>query len=180
MWKPPRNPSPDACTEAQIERHYDICDDQVMRDDALCNAFERDPANAACLACIFTTEDQDAYGAVVILRNGQNQINASGCIALVDGNLTANGCAAKHQATFQCWEAACLDQCSSNDAMMACQAAASSSVCKTYVNNEECSASPAFAICGGYASYKEYFLAYGRMFCSTGLSDGGMGYAGGG
>ena len=56
----------------------------------------------------------------MILRNGVNKVNSSGCIALLEGNLAADGCGAKHQSTFQCEESSCFDPCLGYGSFIAC------------------------------------------------------------
>src|ERR1041384_3559258 len=61
-WKPPRPPVAHACTDAQIlDEVTKLFGDTFDLD---CQVFERDPVNAACLGCIFSTSDEASYGAV--------------------------------------------------------------------------------------------------------------------
>src|SRR5262245_16808242 len=61
-YKPPKADRT-ACTEAQVLDEKSKC--YGADRDPSCAAFARDPANAACLACLFSTVDEPAYGAIV-------------------------------------------------------------------------------------------------------------------
>jgi hypothetical protein len=172
-WKPPKTPTPNACTDAQIENRRSPCDDSTTYSAVLCNAYMRDPANADCQACMFSTVDESSYGAISLRADGSWRANVEGCIALVSGDLSATGCGAKDQANTQCRDDACT-ACPNYDSFIACRTAAGASVCSSYANNRACVNSPKFAICTAYATNKEYYVAMSRFFCSTGFPDGGV------
>src|SRR5262245_45285664 len=67
-WRPPKAPIPHACTESQILQDLTKCFGDSFDPD--CEVFERDPANSACLGCIFSTFDEPSYGAIVLMSNG--------------------------------------------------------------------------------------------------------------
>ena len=66
-WRAPRS-VPRACTDAQIETSLMLCNG-VSANAGPCNAWNRDPSNAACRTCLLTTEDEPSYGAIVVLKN---------------------------------------------------------------------------------------------------------------
>jgi hypothetical protein len=150
-----------------------LCDDATTYNAAQCNAFKRDPANADCQACMFSTVDESSYGAIVILASGSWTANVEGCIALVSGDLSATGCGAKDQANTQCRDDACIT-CPNFDSFISCRTAAGASICSTYANNRACVNGPKLAICNAYTTSKEYFVAMSQFFCSTGVPDGGV------
>jgi hypothetical protein len=166
-WKPPIAPRPDACTTAQIDREYASCE-SVSSTSATCAAFRNDANNAACLACLFSDEGDASYGPV--LRSaGVWRSNTSGCIALLDGNASANGCGARVQASSTCYDAAC-DGCTPIDAYVKCRQKAAETSCRQYYLDAVCVLRPEYASCTEYATNQEYFVSAARLFCASGTS----------
>jgi len=173
-------PTPGACTDLQIASYADRCiGDSPGSDLDACRAIERDPANTACLKCLFSTVQDETYGPIVIGWDKRWYANVGGCMALIDGDATENGCGAKHNALQTCRNAACAN-CTTDSAFDACWRQAGSTVCKSYDDDAVCDTSPEYGPCTDSMSFGEYFNWLGELFCSTGFgispdagSDGG-------
>src|SRR5687767_11223115 len=63
-WRPPRAPTADACSEEQIRLEYTACESSTAT-SATCAPFRNDPANASCIACLFSSENDPSYGAII-------------------------------------------------------------------------------------------------------------------
>jgi hypothetical protein len=161
-WKPPR-PDPTACTEAQVLDDKSKCWGADF--DPTCSAFERDPANATCLQCLFSSSDEPTYGALILLPNGGLHSNVPGCLALVDGDTSSNGCGARYQAYEQCLDAACMQNCASYDDYTSCSTVAALGVCAPFLRAAVCRLRPAYAPCMNYIVFDEFFFATARAFC---------------
>src|SRR6266536_581408 len=99
-----------ACSDLQIASYADRCiGDSPGSDLDACRAIERDPANTACLKCLFSTVQDETYGPIVIGWDKRWYANVGGCMALIDGDATENGCGAKHNALQTCRNAACAN-----------------------------------------------------------------------
>jgi hypothetical protein len=172
VWTPPATPTPGVCTAQQISTEVGLCGSGASLDRAACAAFDRDPANTACVGCLFTTTDQSKYGAVTIDANNYWQTNIPGCIAEIDGDLSANGCGAKDQAYSDCLRTACEAACwadKSSAAYSDCRAKASAGDCQAEQAADVCAKSPKYASCVDYSLFADYFVAIGGLFCSTGF-----------
>jgi hypothetical protein len=132
----------------------------------------RNPANADCLACLFSIEEDSSYGPLILLANGSIQTNIPGCMALIDGDASAMGCGAKYQAYYDCIEAACGSNCPTYDDYVTCSSTARIGVCAPLLQQAVCRRRPEYASCNAYTTFEEYFFAIAKMFCSPG-SDGG-------
>jgi hypothetical protein len=177
-WKPPKAPAPSACTDMQIQRQYALCEDDVTYDALACKAFQRDPANSACRACLFSTEDESTYGAIVIMRDRSEMANVAGCIGWLEGDLTAGGCGAKYQAVNACFDAACRDDCTGNAEYLQCRKWARDGVCSMYADDMSCANRASYSTCATATTFQEYFFLMARFFCSSGTTDGGSRDAG--
>ncbi len=168
-WVPPAQPTPGACTVAQIEEHYAACDGSGASKEACENL--KVPANKICLQCLLSESWDVPYAAVIFDRHEQfSQANQPGCIALVDGDTSATGCGAKRQLALSCIEASCARTCSINRSRMAwetCQQEASLTQCQKYVEAASCY-KPEYAKCF-HASFKDYFVETAKQFCVSGL-----------
>jgi hypothetical protein len=161
-----------ACTPTQLQDLYAKCDlDSPAYNQATCHAYEVDPANTTCIGCMFSVEGDPAYGPIVTLKDRSRFANLGGCISLVDGDTSASSCGARYWARVECDEAVCRS--CPNGTFNACTGAAQKSVCSTYYEATVCAEKPLYARCIGLGPYKEYFLQYGAIFCSTGFSDAG-------
>jgi hypothetical protein len=161
-WRPPRAPMPDACSEDQMQREYAACE-STMATSATCRTFRDDPTNATCIACLFSSENDPSYGAII--RVGDSwKTNTAGCIVLVDGDTSAMSCGSRVQAASACYDAAC-DGCQPFDAYIQCREQALVTVCRSYYLDAVCILRPAYSSCTAYAVNEDYFLAAGRLFC---------------
>jgi len=176
-WKPPKSPTPGACTDQKIQRYYEVCEDARLTNPVPCHDFTSDPANETCIGCLFSKSDEKSYGPIVLQGNAW-RANIDGCIALLTGDFDETGCAAKLQAIVQCRESACLDVCPDFDSFLACWGAAGDVSCRSYVLDANCVSSPRYAVCTGNPTSKASFLTIGRLFCGTGFPDAGAGDGG--
>jgi hypothetical protein len=135
-----------------------------------CRAFDVDPANSACLGCLFGALGDPSIGAVLVLPSGQWIANRAGCIALVDGDSSASGCGARAQASDVCEYTACLAACTlaaPEADFLKCEQAARSGPCSLYFNKAACVQLPRYASCA-YADFGAYYQAMADLFCVTG------------
>ena len=137
-WIPPIAAQPQACSQTQLNDYYAKCYDSTTSNNTDCGAWLKPPANVACGKCMVTADTATKYAAL-ISSDGVTTANIGGCIALLDGDVSATGCGAKYLAAFQCGRAACADACpipngdnAAFKAYTACTAAAKKTVCKTY------------------------------------------------
>ena len=168
-WVPPAQPTPGACTVAQIEEHYAACDGPRASKEACENL--KILANKTCLQCLLSESWDVPYGAVIFDRHEQfSRANQAGCIALVDGDTSATGCGAKRQLALSCIEASCARTCSINRSRIAwetCQQEAALTQCRKYVESASCY-KPEYAKCF-HAFFKDYFVETGKQFCVSGF-----------
>jgi hypothetical protein len=168
-WKAPRSPA-SPCTMEQIQAIYDICDyGSPNYDDAACRDYGADRRNTACLLCIYSVEGDPNSGPIILMSDGSVWSNVGGCIALVDGDMTAGSCGAKVSAAAQCRDAACMS-CVANE-YVDCTVAAVRTVCSAYSQVAVCSRQPAYAVCY-HPTWIESFYALSAMFCSAGIDAG--------
>ncbi len=168
-WRAPRAPTPGACTDLQITDYANRCLDSSPDSDVeACYAIQRDPANSICLKCLFSTVQDERYGPIVIGWDRRWYANVGGCMALIDGDRTENGCGAKDTALQACRSAACTN-CTTSAALSACWRQAGSTVCKSYFDDAVCQTSPEYSSCTDYSTFDEYLTWVGALFCSTGF-----------
>jgi len=171
-WRPPRA-MPQACTDAQIETEFTLCESDSTYSANACAAFNRDVANAACRRCLYTTEDEDAYGPFVYLRNRVLRINVPGCIALADGKLGASACGAQLHAFQACGDAACMTTCAAFDDFNDCVAQAEDGVCRPYRLDSACGDRATYVPCLDYGTFADYYRGVAKLFCGAGFPGGG-------
>jgi len=170
-WRPPRAVL-NACTDAQIETEFMLCGSQSTY-SAACAAFERDASNAACLRCLYTTEDEEAYGPLIYLRNRVVRVNVEGCIALADGQLGASGCGAQLHGLIACSDAACMTNCAAYDDFNQCAKRAKDGVCSPYRLSSACDDVDIYAACVDFGNFDEAYLLVTKLFCGAGFPGGG-------
>jgi len=183
-WIEPVGLYQNKCTLQQIGLLATCVWDDPARDQGACDAFFAAPANAACVACGYTKTTEPKLGAIVS-NNTSVQANYPGCIALVTGDVTSNGCGAKVQAKELCLDKACVANCpvpdgnqAAFDAFKKCQDDAAAGACATYANAAKC-ADP-FLAPGGTATVCAPVVAnfgdrvehYLKLFCGS-SADGG-------
>ncbi len=168
-WTPPRPFGPGACTSDQIAGEAKCNPSFASFDPTACTTFERSPANATCRQCLLSTSGDPTLGAIVVHPDGRWFINAAGCIALIDGDSSREGCGARYEANLACRQAAC-DNCFSVSAYNDCWREAGNSACKSVADKAICAQSPVFGPCLDYDTYEELYDALTALFCSTGFT----------
>jgi hypothetical protein len=184
-WTPPSPPMVAACTEQQAAEEWAHCEGtSAMFDRNACRAFDTDPANVACLGCMFGTLGHASAGAILVLPGSQWVANRAGCIALIDGDTSETGCGASTQAADICVFAACIAACAPQAPeadLSACENAAINGPCSAYSNKAACAQLPRYASCL-YSNFSEYYNAMTNLFCVSGraesVADGGAAGAG--
>jgi hypothetical protein len=163
-WIPPSTPT-SACTAMQIQALYQECNSPTSS-GTLCNSFLSQPSNAACEACMETPIGSGSYGPTIEWHSGSSlDINIGGCMALIDGDLSANGCAAQYEAWQSCQIAAC-SYCPGGT-YTSCATPAQTTQCGPYqAAASQCASDPAYAGCFG-SSFETAFEALGALFCSA-------------
>jgi hypothetical protein len=162
-WIPPNAPSA-ACTASQIQMLYDDCFGPTSS-GSLCNTFLSQSSNAACQACMETPIASSTYGATIEWHSGGSlDINGGGCVALIDGDLTANGCGAKYEAWLSCQIAAC-SYCAPGT-YESCAVPAQSTTCAAYQTAAQCAQDSKYSVCF-QGSFETLFTAVGAIFCSA-------------
>jgi hypothetical protein len=178
-WRPPRAVL-HACTAAQIESAYTLCESDATYSVG-CAAFNRDAANASCLRCLYTTEDEDMYGPLIYLRNRTLRVNVEGCFALADGQLDAFGCGAQLHGFVACSDAACMTSCAAYDDFVQCAEVAEKSVCLPFRVSSACGDPATYDPCLEFNTFAEGYRAIAKLFCGAGFpgrGDAGTGDAG--
>ncbi|MET0594537.1 MAG: hypothetical protein ABW133_17685 [Polyangiaceae bacterium] len=162
-WHPPRAPRPGACTKAQIDAQYTSCH-SASGSQTACRALRDDPANQACNSCIYTDEKEATYGPIIWSPNGSWRTNTPGCIALLDRDVTAEGCAARVQASSACAETAC-SACEPYEKYLECRRSAYTTTCRTPYFESICFLRPDYTTCVDYDTNEEYFRSVVNLFC---------------
>ena len=104
-WKPPGASKSGACTTTQISTFFDACLGPSSNANG-CAAFSQ--ANTSCVSCLQSDDTSAQYGPVVWHSSRlYYTTNIAGCIADVQADAGASGCAAAYQAVVQCKESAC-------------------------------------------------------------------------
>lgn len=163
-WIPPSAPSA-ACTTQQIQTLYDDCVGPNQSSSA-CSAFLGVQANATCEACMETPIQSPTYGPTIEWHSGASlDVNIGGCMALVDGDKSANGCGAKYEAWESCEIAAC-SYCPEGT-YESCAVPVESGACSAYESAaKQCYADSQYAVCK-QTTFESYFTTYGAMFCAA-------------
>jgi hypothetical protein len=171
-WRAPRTML-HACSDAQIETEFDLCENESTYSASACAAFNRDVANAACRRCLYTTEDEATYGPFVYLRNRILRINVPGCIALADGNLGPSGCGAQFHGFQACSDAACMTACAAFGDFTECVAEAEDGVCRPSRLDSACGERATYAACLDFGTFADYYRGVAKLFCGAGFAGRG-------
>lgn len=173
-WKSPKTLHASSCTAANAEKAVD-CMFDPNADQTLCDAFNNDSANQACIQCVYTDKSSATYGPL-ILEGSFASLNLAGCIARLSNDTTSTSCGAKVQALSQCRDAACascpdpsVDQ-TSFDNYQQCQTDSEASECATYANAISCADSLAgpggvAEQCVSGASFLANARTLAKLFC---------------
>jgi hypothetical protein len=135
-------------------------------DATACEKYKTNSGSVDCVSCMFSEEKDPAWTAIVTTEDGSSRANVGGCIALTDGDVSEDGCGARQAASVECTQAAC--QSCGADTYLDCKTAARDTVCAPYAAASACARHPRYARCTEYASYADYFLAIGEIFCNDG------------
>jgi hypothetical protein len=173
----PPNPRQSACTTAQIQGLYQAC---MAGSPASCTAFNGDPANAACVACMSSDSTARSWGPIVNFTSmGMSYPNTSGCLALVDNDGGPGSCAAMLQKEQFCVIDACGTSCPSGGtpagvaAVNRCEGWAATSVCPQYAPPSQMCPAMYYSMCQ-FADYQSAFVGLGEFFCASGPDGGTM------
>jgi hypothetical protein len=136
-WKAPAA-SQKKCDSTQIENYYKACLAGAWASVA-CQSFLKSATDAECAKCLDTQETDAAPGPIVWrLDHGYFNVNIPGCVALVQGDTSDNGCGAAYEKWLGCDRAACTacfqkgDPDSQYQKLIACQSQAGSvGICDT-------------------------------------------------
>jgi hypothetical protein len=111
-----------------------------------------------------------SYGPFLLWHNGDSlEANIGGCMALVGGNLSTNGCGATYAAWQDCYVAAC-DTCPEGT-FTSCATPAQTGVCGAYqAAAMSCFNQAQYSPCK-QTTFETYFTAFGAMFCASGGAD---------
>ena len=170
-WRPPELPRA-ACTSAQLASVFYACESDTST-TAECFAWNRAPANAGCLQCLYSTEDEPTYGPVIYLRNRVRAANIPGCIALLENDSSPAGCGAELQADFLCEDEACMANCTVFEELAKCEVKAGGGVCARYRPGNACGDPSMYSKCLDHDSFEDFYVAFARMFCGVPAADGG-------
>jgi hypothetical protein len=179
-WQPP-NVQKGKCTAAQLD---DLKNEYFGPSATPSSRMTFEMNNPDCAACVITNNTDSSQGAVTrYVGNGQVfNPNIAGCVALVDGDLSANGCGAKIQADKDCETVTCFAACGVHGsadipAFNACVTVLQSGgTCAPYFEaGSSCfgsSASHNACTSGSYPTSADYFRFLADLFCGP-ASDGG-------
>jgi hypothetical protein len=176
-WSPPLS-TDTACTTDQVQAFYTQCFDPAATSTG-CQTFANDNANKACVGCMYTTQGSSSYGAIISLSNGTAEANIGGCLALVDGDMSATSCGAKYQAGQFCEIDACDCTIDNTDpktftAFTTCESNAGKTVCAGYESDAGCEKDAKYAVCNKATTFEQYMIAIGDLICASGnVSDAG-------
>src|SRR5882724_6564270 len=71
-WTPPSAPMVGACTQQQVSQEWALCEiGSGTYNQSACHAFDSDPANAACLGCVFGVLGAPNAGAILVLPGNE-------------------------------------------------------------------------------------------------------------
>jgi hypothetical protein len=173
-WHPPAARA-SACTAGELDLFWTSCWTGGIH-SAACTTFLG--AHGACAACLLTPSSAVPRGAVAVFATPDLvSINSPGCVALVDGDTSANGCGAAGQALHDCKVAACAacDTSAANfPTFQACESAAATKGCASFAADfdAKCAelkdAGAPLSTCTGRTgqSQHDYFTGIAAFFCS--------------
>lgn len=167
-WKPPRAAAPNTCTTDQIAAFADAC---IGVEPAACRAaltgFETDP----CVMCLRSVESDAQWGPYVDAGSFY-ELNLLGCFALVDGDASAESCAARIDAVSWCHVYACETCDETGAALDAClDAAGQTSTCGALADTRDATCNghdPPFRVCTPSGDEKAEFRTDAEIFCGSG------------
>ncbi|MGH7286069.1 MAG: hypothetical protein ACRELY_31495 [Polyangiaceae bacterium] len=184
-WTPPAFVPPvidnTACTHQQVSDYGDKC----FGSAGGCDSFTLNAANAMCMSCLQTEVGVAPRGAVFLLEDGLYRYNYPGCVAIVDGDFSDNGCAAKQQAISDCQDTACSDTCPIDNstsqtesdsiaALDACENQSIKSVCASAFTAARCDFGK-YAQCSIGNTFEDEVVGVANFMCASGtVEDAGI------
>jgi hypothetical protein len=177
VWLPPSSWGQRACTDAQITDYQNAC---FVKAGPGCDTFVRDPANAACVACVIpdlVMNQPTAYGPVIAVATGPMSYapipNFGGCTAHFDGMTAAGGCGNKIEDYEICGDNDCRT-CGDQSETLQCFGEAQMGECSKYFDM----ACESEQLDGGTANICGALPNFIGLWCGGG--DGGAGDGGSG
>jgi hypothetical protein len=165
-WHPPHAPRPGACTSAQVLAEYNACISPSGSQSA-CATLRSNPTHAACSQCLNSRESDESYGAIIWMMDASWRTNTGGCVAILDRDMSAQGCGARVQAASSCADSAC-DGCLPFSTFVECRQKSTASVCRAQHLDSICLLRPEFTRCTDYTTNAEYYRATAELFCVDG------------
>lgn len=170
-WRAPHPPQPGACSTVEIDRLFD-----KWLSGTLASRKQFELEHATCFACAISSIHDMQQGPVVRdPAHRQSETNIAACVAAIDGDYSANGCAAKVQAVEDCRRAACDTNCPVVDATIDTDVAAwnfcrneALDTCADWLFSAEACLEPArYEICMPFqfAHYDEWVRATVVLLC---------------
>ncbi|MFN8546250.1 MAG: hypothetical protein U0807_18895 [Candidatus Binatia bacterium] len=156
------------CTVQQVQGFYDSC---LTGDATTCSTFLAGAGAGACSACLQTPATATTWGPIVSYPS--IQLNASGCIEILDPTPRGLACAQSFQAAQECARAACIPSCGDPTTLAeiarlnACILEATSGGCATYTEayTTSCSVEPVTVAPCVETDPETAVLGLGELFC---------------
>jgi hypothetical protein len=160
-----------ACTSAEIAAFIAACDSSTYS-AAACDAWQTDPGNATCDACLLPVTDAGAStysGAVLVNAAGNTFIggNSAGCIALADTS-AGPACAADLEPLLQCHAFGC-GNCDVQASYDDCITSLNTGACMEYASPVESSCAMDLADGGAFGADCSNETAIINVICGTGM-----------
>lgn len=179
-WVPPEPPSV-ACTTQAVDALIDACFGPNQSGAACTAILQSSSASVqACNSCMITQSTASAWGPLVLhVTAGYYSLNTGGCLALLAPCQSA--CALAYETSMTCFLAACESTCPATGGGFAgCAVAASSCECAaesqaTVACANALEIGPQGICFSATNDFAAGARAFGRLFCSGGLSAGADG-----
>lgn len=185
-WTPPPFVPPftdnQSCTHQQVGDFDQACF-ATNGSSSACSSFLFATENATCAKCLYSQYGDSPRGAVYLLPDNLYRTNFAGCIALVDGDFSENGCGAQVQALIDCEDAACsTDVCPINTSSSAaendsikqldsCERQADRNICLSAYNAALCSRTSKYDRCAFGSDFEASVVGIGDFMCASGSID---------
>ena len=184
-WMPPPFVPPvvnnQSCTHQQVSDFDQACFSATGSGSA-CSSFLLAAANATCAKCLYSQYGDTPRGAVYVVPDELYRTNYAGCVALVDGDFSENGCGAKVQALVECEDTACsADVCpidtsssatenASITELSACEKQATRNICLSEYNAASCTRT-GYAQCNFGSDFEAEVVGIANFMCASGTVD---------
>lgn len=134
-WAPPTAAHQKRCTQQQAQM-VASCLMTTVGSTPACDSFMTAYANGGCIQCALSSAAAPKRGPIIDDGTGY-YTNPAGCVATLDGDVSATGCGAQLEALLECESAAC-NACKTDQDFGACAAAADEGVCSAYAAGNHC------------------------------------------